>query len=341
MGVDVPGCARRWLRIHARPVFEAGSLAGVVSSFGDVTLERELLQAQAAMLNNDMIGIVRIKDRVAIWSNAGMERLFGYGPGELRGHASRQFYPSQAAYEALGAAAYPVLAAGGTFRTQQQLLRQDGSLVWVELIGRRLSADSDESLWLLSDISLLKAQQQHIEHLAQHDALTGLPNRLLLQDRIEQALALAARDGHRVAVCYLDLDDFKPVNDQLGHAAGDEVLRTVAERLLGCVRGHDTVCRLGGDEFLVVLTQLGAAADFEPVLRRLLHELRRPTALPSGQEVGVSVSAGIALYPDDGEHEAHLMQLADRALYGAKAAGGGCWQRTSGRSAELLEADEA
>jgi diguanylate cyclase (GGDEF)-like protein/PAS domain S-box-containing protein len=327
MCIERPDGSRRWLRVNANPIRSGSNITGSVASFVDVTAERAREREQAAMLDNDLVGMVRLRNRVAVWSNAGMERLFGYATGELDGHASRCFYPSDAAYEALGQAAYPVLAAGGIYRAQQQLVRKDGSPVWVDLCGRMLSAETGESLWLLADISGLKAQQQQTQHLAQHDALTGLPNRLLLDDRVEQALLLAERDDGLLAVCYLDLDNFKPVNDAYGHAAGDQLLKAIAGRLTDAVRAHDTVCRLGGDEFVLLITRLGSAAELEPLLTRVLARLSEPVRLDAGCEVGVTATMGVAVYPVDARAQGPLLCLADQAMYRAKSAGRNRWLR--------------
>jgi diguanylate cyclase (GGDEF)-like protein/PAS domain S-box-containing protein len=312
----------------------AGEYESTRSVFYDVTelrrLEAEraaLLRQQTAMLDNDMIGMVKLQDRKTLWANRGVQRIFGWSQAELPGLPSRVLYRSDEAYEAFGAAAYPVLSRGGTFRTQEEMRRADGSPVWIDASGTLLDSATGESLWLLADISGLKAQQHQIEHLAHHDALTGLPNRLLLTDRVEQALAQAQRDRLHVAVCYLDLDGFKPVNDQHGHAAGDQLLKEIAQRLLGCVRAHDTVCRLGGDEFVVLLGGLASESEFEPVLERLLSELQRPVALDGGIEVAVSASVGVALYPEDADAKGALLRLADQAMYQAKQAGRRRWLR--------------
>lgn len=155
---------------------------------------------------------------------------------------------------------------------------------------------------------------------ARHDALTGLPNRLLLQDRLQQALQWARRSGSCLAVMFLDLDHFKQINDRQGHDVGDELLRQVARSVLGAVRASDTVCRLGGDEFVVLLPQIGAAEDAGEVARHILAAVAQPYRIGAAS-LRVSFSIGIAVFPDDGVDEATLMRRADTAMYEAKRNG--------------------
>ena len=181
-----------------------------------------------------------------------------------------------------------------------------------------------------------------LRELAHHDSLTGLPNRLLLRDRLGRALARAEREGHAVATLFLDLDGFKRVNDTLGHDAGDEVLKEAARRILAAVRSVDTAARLGGDEFTVVLEKVQGAEAVGAVTDRLLAELSRPYAV-AGAEVRLSVSVGVSLFPDDARGSEELMRLADAAMYRAKRAGknqvvfhatgrGSSWPSRSSRS---------
>ena len=162
--------------------------------------------------------------------------------------------------------------------------------------------------------------EQRIWHMAHHDALTGLPNRTLLHDRFEQALARARRGNHRVAVMFLDLDRFKSINDTLGHDVGDALLRHVAEKLRGVVRSVDTVSRLGGDEFVVVLHEIADSDDAEGVAGKVLSALSLPAKI-MGHELATTPSIGISMFPDNGTEAMPLMKNADTAMYHAKAAG--------------------
>ncbi|MCS0589442.1 putative bifunctional diguanylate cyclase/phosphodiesterase [Massilia norwichensis] len=157
--------------------------------------------------------------------------------------------------------------------------------------------------------------------MARHDALTGLPNRLLLQDRLAQAILQAARARRQVGVMFIDLDRFKHVNDSLGHAAGDQLIVEIARRLAGAMREGDTVARQGGDEFVVVLAGLAAPGDAALLAAELLESLFKPLVL-CGHEVFPSASIGIAMYPGDGHDSETLLKAADSAMYRAKASGG-------------------
>ena len=171
------------------------------------------------------------------------------------------------------------------------------------------------------DVTEQRRAQALIAHMAQHDSLTNLPNRALLLDRLDQALARGRR-GQRSALHYLDLDHFKPINDELGHAAGDALLKSIAARLKGAVRETDTVARLGGDEFVVLQTDIGTDMDAALMARRLIGAVKAPHALPAATvEVGVSI--GTAVIPTDGDTADDLLQAADHALYASKSAGRG------------------
>jgi diguanylate cyclase (GGDEF)-like protein/PAS domain S-box-containing protein len=275
------------------------------------------------MLDNDLVGIVKLRNRVAVWKNRALERIFGYAPDELQGQPIRLLYADDEAYEALGAAAYPVLQTGQHYRTQLQMRRKNGELIWIDLSGVLLSAQHGESLWLMADVTPMKQYQQQVEHIAFHDALTGLPNRLLLSDRLNQGLHMAQRQGYLLAVAYLDLDGFKQVNDQHGHAAGDRLLSEVALRLQRSVRVSDTVARLGGDEFVLVLAPVTSRHECRLVLERLLARLKAPIALDSQISAQVAGSIGVALFPDDAQAGNRLLSLADEAMFEAKRGGRG------------------
>jgi diguanylate cyclase (GGDEF)-like protein/hemerythrin-like metal-binding protein/PAS domain S-box-containing protein len=173
---------------------------------------------------------------------------------------------------------------------------------------------------VVSAITQLVKRQQILEVEANHDALTGLPNRRLLQDRLEQAIQRSKRGGHVLAVCYLDLDGFKLVNDTLGHDAGDDVLRVIAGRLSKVLRGVDTVVRSGGDEFVLLLGDLDSEQDATQLLNRLLLDIAQPILI-HGMPVNVSASIGVTLYPPDSGTAGQLLKHADEAMFAAKKEG--------------------
>lgn len=175
------------------------------------------------------------------------------------------------------------------------------------------------------NITELKLAEMAIQQLAQYDTLTQLPNRMLLQDRLGQVLAKAKRERQRAAILFLDLDRFKLINDSLGHSAGDNLLKIVAERLNECVRKSDTVARLGGDEFIIVLPSVPQTEDVTLIAQKVLHSLTHPIDL-EGQEVFTSTSIGIAMYPTDGRDVDSLIRCADMAMYRAKETGRNSYQ---------------
>jgi len=208
----------------------------------------------------------------------------------------------------------------------------DGRVAAIIGVGNKPEDYTDDNVAILQQLTDLimdmverKKTADRVEHLAYHDALTELPNRVLLDDRLQHAMAQARRDGKRLAVCYLDLDEFKPINDAWGHEQGDQVLIEVARRLKECVRAGDTVARLGGDEFVLLLGDLADVAECEHAIDRVLAALRAPFTL-AGQSVRLSASVGITLYPDDHSDADTLLRHVDQAMYGAKQAGGHGYQ---------------
>ena len=203
------------------------------------------------------------------------------------------------------------------------LIRDDGQAI---PIGYNVSSIQDRGgkttgeVIVFRDVSLTRAITQQMTHSAQHDFLTGLPNRMLLNDRITQAIALEARNLRNVAMLCLDLDGFKHVNDSLGHPIGDKLLQSVARRLEGCVRGSDTVSRQGGDEFVVLLSEVAHAEDVAITAKRLLEAVAH-THLIEEHELHITTSIGISIYPDDGTEAETLLKNADTAMYQAKEGG--------------------
>jgi len=206
---------------------------------------------------------------------------------------------------------------------ESQVYRRDGSIIWISENARAVK-NSDGSVQFFEgtvvDITERKQHDARLEYQASHDSLTGLPNRSLLRDRIEQAIANAKRDGHLVAVVFVDLDHFKLINDSLGHHVGDRLLLEVADRLIACVRGHDSVARQGGDEFVLVLTEQHEENEILAVVSRLLEAISQPW-VDEGQEYGLSCSVGISCFPQDGDDPDALLRCADAAMYKAKASG--------------------
>lgn len=225
-------------------------------------------------------------------------------------------------------------AAGQELR-EKELLRKDGSRIWVALATSLVLDEDGEPQYFVSvlqDISeakraalALRESEERFRRLAHYDLLTDLPSRALFQDRLKQTLAHAARNRWTLGVMFVDLDRFKQVNDTLGHAAGDLLLREVSARLSRSVRSGDTVGRLGGDEFAVVLSTLAAPEDAGLVAQKIIAAFEEPFQI-QGNKVSTGVSIGIALYPQDSSDQGGLMKHADTAMYRAKVAGGNCYR---------------
>ena len=201
--------------------------------------------------------------------------------------------------------------------------RKDGGVYpeWLSIVAvRDENGVATNFIGVFTDISERKQNEAHIKHLAHHDVLTGLPNRLLLEDRLSQAMLKSKRSNRPMALIFIDLDRFKNINDTLGHEVGDNLLVQAAQRGLAVLRDTDTLSRQGGDEFVVVLPELDSRHDATHVTRKLLAALCQPYLL-AGHELTISGSAGIALYPEDGETSSELLRKADAAMYRAKAEG--------------------
>jgi diguanylate cyclase (GGDEF)-like protein/PAS domain S-box-containing protein len=217
---------------------------------------------------------------------------------------------------------------GVDFQVDYRVVWPDGSTHWLANRGqvhRNAEGRAVRVIGVALDITDRKQAEQRIAHMAHHDALTGLPNRVLLRDRIGQAIAQAHRNGTQLAVLFIDLDRFKTINDSLGHQLGDRLLQSVASRVLVCVREGDTVSRVGGDEFVIVIPGLHSAADAAAVATKILEVLASAFHL-NGVDLHVAASVGISLYPADGADAETLMRNADTAMYHAKDSGRGNYQ---------------
>jgi diguanylate cyclase (GGDEF)-like protein/PAS domain S-box-containing protein len=247
----------------------------------------------------------------------------GYTRAEVLGRDSSEFLTPESRRRALESVVPRFIREGSLRDVDYQMQTRSGEIIDVQLCaiwetdaeGRPL-----RTLSVLKDVTEARRLAQRMAHLAHHDALTGLPNRVLFQDRVQHACDTAQRRGGSFAVVFMDLDHFKNVNDSLGHALGDQLLTTVSARLAGILRGGDTVCRLGGDEFVMLLPELADAGRAGEVAERILEAVAQPCWL-DGTEIRIGVSLGIALHPQDGEDPATLMKRADTAMYRAKREG--------------------
>ncbi|MGH8807814.1 MAG: two-component system response regulator [Noviherbaspirillum sp.] len=259
-------------------------------------------------------------------ANDAFLRLLAYTQEDLRDGKILWKNIASQEYEPAYARALEELRHNGSFTPYEtEYVRKDGSRVPLLVGGAFINSTQDEGVGFVLDLTERKLAEERIRYMADHDALTGLPNRALLQDRLHQALAHAQRGNTQVAVLFIDLDYFKHINDSLGHQVGDKLLQTVAERLHKCVREGDSVARLGGDEFVLVLTLVNDSVDAALVARKVLDAVDASCHV-GDHELHVAASIGISMYPEDGSDVDTLMRTADTAMYYAKEKGRGNYQ---------------
>ncbi|HKU79293.1 MAG TPA: diguanylate cyclase, partial [Rhodanobacteraceae bacterium] len=259
--------------------------------------------------------------------NTAFTRMTGYAEHEVLGRDASMLNGSRHAPDSY-TQLRQTLAETGHWRGELWQRRKDGEefLCWVELNEVcDASGQRTHMIGVLTDITDRKRAEQELRYLANYDALTGLPNRTLLTERIGHAIIRARRGNRKVAVLFLDLDRFKHVNDSMGHAAGDRMLKAAGSRLRHVVREGDSVARLGGDEFTVVLENIGSSAEAERVAEKIISAFEEPLELDNGQEVVISPSIGIAMHPDHGQVPSDLLKFADTAMYQAKDHGRKTW----------------
>src|SRR5436309_12057425 len=269
------------------------------------------------ILERNLDGVYRrtIDGRI-LDSNDAIARMFGYRDREeLLAQSAHSFYNSAEERNRLMA---QLREQGSLSNIEVHMRRRDGTPVWV--IESMTLLDGGVLEGTIVDITDRKTAQEQMEYQAYHDALTGLPNRLLFRDRIDIALAHAKRHRTAAAVMFLDLDQFKLVNDSLGHTVGDALLQEVATRLVLSIRADDTVARMGGDEFTVLLTDVKDSGSSAVVAQKLLDSISQPMVI-EGHELYVTTSIGIARSPEDGLDAETLLKRADGAMYRAKEAG--------------------
>jgi diguanylate cyclase (GGDEF)-like protein/PAS domain S-box-containing protein len=258
--------------------------------------------------------------------NPAFERITEYAGAELQGQNLRVLNSGKQAPE-FYKAMWDSLSQHGYWSGEIWNRRKSGEvfLQWESIIAvRNLSGEISHYVGVAIDLSRMRHAQSDLEHIAHHDPLTDLPNRLLLISRLKSALERSMRFGGMGAVLFMDLDFFKEVNDSLGHASGDELLQMAAHRIKSRLREVDTLARLGGDEFVAVLVDLKTREMAEKIAGDLVEQLAQPFRLAScGATVNIGVSVGIALFPQDADDPMELLKLADRALYRAKQEGRG------------------
>ena len=323
----------RCLRANGVPIIDAdNNFTGYRGVFEDITERRQADEARrlaATVFENSSEAILITDANAKIISvNVAFTLITGYVLEDVQGQYPsylKSTYEASDVYESIWAG----LRSRGHWHGTAQDRKKSGELFDGLL---SISAVRDERgeitsfVAIFSDISTIKKAQEELQHMAHYDALTTLPNRVLLDLRLTHALERAKRSNRKAAVLLLDLDGFKTVNDSLGHAAGDRLLQVISKRLAEVVREEDTVARLGGDEFAVMLEHLKRGEDAMVVAKKLLDAVAQPVNLGNHQMALVATSIGIAFYPDDGTTAAILLRNADAAMYESKGAGPGSYR---------------
>lgn len=329
------GDKRQMLYNKVSFVDQKGDVAGLIGVITDVTRYKETERALEAsearfrVLTESSIDLISVidADGTMQYQSAALRHLLGFDPADTVGknvfdlvHQDDVDHVRAAFRRIAGIRAL-------TEPVELRLRHRDGGWRTFESLGTNCLANPHIRgiVWNSRDVTDRKVIQQRIQHLAYHDNLTGLPNRGLLQDRLARSVARAERSGRKVAVLFIDLDNFKNINDTLGHDVGDELLRQVSRRLSECVRLEDTIARQGGDEFIVLLDNLDEGRNASIVAQKILNSLRQPLVL-GGTEQHVSGSVGIALYPEDGRDAQTLMKNADTAMFHGKSLGKNTYQ---------------
>ncbi|MDB5814239.1 MAG: diguanylate cyclase [Rhodocyclales bacterium] len=264
--------------------------------------------------------IGRDRDSIIVIWNSAAERLLGWTAQEAVGNRLKEIFPPEEQVTVSGN--QQQVLSGNTVSYDAERMTKDGRRIAVS-IGVSPIKDANGviigSAATLRDLTERKQIEERIQHVAHHDSLTGLPNRLLFNDRLAQAIVASKRDSSQFALLYLDLDHFKPVNDSLGHNAGDELLKSVADRIRGQVRDSDTVARVGGDEFTVILRDTTSRQAVAAVAEKIIAALATSFSLENRQHVvRIGTSIGIAIYPTDAVDAESLIKLADVSMYNAK-----------------------
>ena len=303
-----------------------GRALRMIGTHADVTERREreeALRLAAIVINTvDEAVMVTGADNLIVAVNPAFTRITGYAEAEVIGK-NPNLLSSGSHPPVFFKELWTTLVATGSWRGEIRNRRKNGEL-YVEWLSIKLLRDERghliNHLAVFSDISARKAEEERINHLAHYDGLTDLPNRTLITDRLRQALSKAKRDRTRMGLMFIDLDKFKPVNDNLGHAVGDLLLVEVANRLRDNVRASDTVARLGGDEFVVLLPTMEQEEDAVMVAEKIRYALNQPFQV-AGHVLNISSSIGVAVYPEHGADEKLLLIHADIAMYHAKKGG--------------------
>lgn len=323
----------RWVLERGNPLYdEQGKVEALEGFIQDITLRKESEQAALkaeeryrSIFENAIEGIYQTSPTGQYLNfNPALARIYGYeSPDDLMKGISdiqKQLYVEPGKRDEF---VWMMRVYGQVKNFEAQVYRKNGDVIWITENAREVRDEKGDLLFYegtVEDITDRKSYEQQVEYQATHDSLTGLPNRTLLSDRLQQCMSFADRYDTKLAVAFVDLDQFKLINDSLGHHVGDQLLIIMAGRLFASVRDADTVVRLGGDEFVLLLTSLQKAEDISQSMQRVLAAVAEPCVV-DGREFIVSCSIGIAVYPDDGDDPNTMLKHADSAMYKAKHSG--------------------
>jgi len=324
--------AERHISISGDPVFdESGAFKGYRGVGTDITARKQAEQAMRDSAEKLRLFADNVPAMTVSWdenlrcrfANKVFTEFFGVAVEDIIGKHVREILGEEVYREIEGHFVQVLQGHPVTYQRTRKLANGEPRYIEVRLLPH--IGDHGNVLGcfaVTTDITEHKLAEERIQRVAHHDSLTGLPNRLLFNDRLEQAISLAKRDSRQFALLYLDLDKFKPVNDTLGHAAGDELLQAVAARIRHQVRESDTVARVGGDEFTVILPDIAKREEAETVAKKIIAAIAAPFQLGSQkQSVDIGTSIGIAVYPAGARNADALVKAADAAMYSAKQVG--------------------
>jgi len=324
--------APRYLSLSGDPVFDqSGAFKGYHGIGSDITARKRAEQALRDSAEKLRVFTENVPAMIVSWdedlhcrfANKIFVEFFGLVREDILGRHLREVIGEEAYRDV--EPYFTQVREGKPVTYQRTHQSKDGETCYIEV--KLLPQTSDHGKFIgcfavTTDITEHKLAEERIQRVAHHDSLTGLPNRLLFNDRLQQTLSLAKRESRQFALLYLDLDKFKPVNDSMGHTAGDELLQAVAARVRHQVRASDTLARVGGDEFTVILPDIAARDEAAIVARKIIAALGVPFRLgPQSLSVEIGASIGIAVYPADGRDADTLVNAADAAMYQAKQAG--------------------
>lgn len=362
-----------WCKLRGKMIASGHKEQGFIWIVDDISQEmasrkvlKQISTEQQLILDNAMVGIVFLKNRIVTRCNSRFADMFGYKSSDLIGRTTEALHQNNAAFERMGREGYRPLSRGQVFHAEKAMRHRNGKEIWTDLRAKAIDPNdlSAGTIWIAMDISDRKQvenalneandrletrvsertqelydamrelhqeiadrciAEERIKHLAHHDALTGLPNRSMLEERLTETLSQAEANDEQVAVLFIDLDRFKTINDSLGHHEGDQLLKNAANRLRQATRSTDMVARLGGDEFVVILKHLENCNQIEAVLEKIQNKFRKEMRLGL-QDLIVTLSIGVSIFPQDGNEPRTLLKCADAAMYHAKHKGRNCYR---------------